>query len=151
MDRISKSEKRREETVDSPLRFFLFRFLWTLGVSLVLLLVAALADYLTDDPGGNARTFGLAALYLSAIVGGVLVSDSDLPFYLSGLIPGSVYLLLLTAIALGLPDTFSSDDSFPVSLLLHLAVVAAFILGSFIGNIRKNKQKTKRRHHKRRA
>ena len=151
MDHISKQGERREESADSPLRFFLIRFLWTLGVSLVLLLVAALADYLTDDPGGNARTFGLAALYLSALIGGVLVSGSDLPFYISGLIPGSVYLLLLTVIALGLPDTFSSGDSFPVSLLLHLAVVAAFVLGSLFGNIRKNKPKTKRRHHKRRA
>ena len=124
MDRISSRNDRGEAPGESPLRFFLIRFLITLAVSLVLLLIAATADYLTADPNGNARPFALAALYLSAIIGGILVSPSDLPFFLSGLIPGSAYLLLLSAISLGLPDSVSSHDPFLISLLLHLAVVA---------------------------
>ncbi len=143
--------ERSDVSKDSPLRFFLYRFLFTLGVSLVLLLLSAAADYLTNDPGGNAPKFALAALYLSALIGGILVSPSNLPFYISGLIPGSVFLLLISAVPLALPECASSYRSFPISLLLHLAVIAAFILGSFLGNVRKNAPKVKRRRRKKHA
>jgi len=133
--RDTKRTEFREKINENPILFFASRFIFTAVLGLVILLVFSVLNYTREDPNQSAVLFSIVALYLTSLIGGVSVSSSPLPFYLSGLIGGTLWLLLLTTVSLFMPAAASMRNSTFLSVFLHLLIVIVFVLGSFIGQL----------------
>ena len=143
----SKSTSRREQATQdqSLMRDVGKGILISLGIALLLNLLASLAAYFAPDPAALARPLGLAASAVTALLGGYVTARIHRHAALfCGLANGCgmITLLLLSSFCVG---SLASGYSFPVTLLLHLAYVALSLVGALLGIRQKPKSTTKRR------
>lgn len=111
---------------------------WIISAVLLLLLVCAIA-YSTEDPDSLIFPLSLCALYLSAIVGGIVAVRLSGDGVLSGFISGLITIVLIRLMAL-LPLPVS-DTELSVSILCNIMILPASVIGSVIGHKRKDKNK----------
>ena len=151
---MSKKESKRSlvwETInENHFLFFLSRLLFTASIGLALLFIFSVLNYTREDPNQSSRLLSLLALYAASLIGGLSVASSSLPFYLSGLIGGALWLFTLTGISLFLPDTLSTGTGAFLSVVLHLLTVIIFLLGAYAGHLvtsAGHSRKRRRKHH----
>lgn len=117
--------------------------IWSIIIAAVLLVLFSLFCYMMPDPDKHLSAFGLAALYISALIGGIVAGKR------SGIVGGLVSGLLLTAIIL-IASTFkeSGADSFSpvIASLLYLLVPIAGGAGGLIAGFFGKNQKRKKVH-----
>ena len=117
--------------------------IWSIILAAVLLVLFSLFCYMMPDPDKYLSTFGLAALYICALVGGIVAGKR------SGIAGGLVSGLLLTAVVL-IASTFkesSADASSPViAALLYVLIPLTGGIGGFISGFSGKNQKRKKVH-----
>lgn len=100
--------------------------------AIALLLLFSLFCYMTPDPDKYLTAFGLAALYLSALIGGIAAGKK------SGLVGGLCSGLLLCTVIL-LASSFKGEDpalfSPGIIALLYVLVPGVGTLGGFLAGI----------------
>lgn len=117
--------------------------IWSVIVAAVLLIFFSLLCYMMPDPDKHLSAFGLAALYISALVGGISAGKR------SGIVGGLVSGLLLTALILiGSAFKESGADTFSpvIASLLYVLVPLTGGAGGFIAGFFGNNQKRKKVH-----
>lgn len=114
----------------------------------VLLILSAAIAYAQADPSLLARPLATCALYLSALLCGILCArTSDNPL-VSALISGAGIVLMLRLISL---FSFGITPAAPSPLLsigMHAGIIAASVLGAVLGTKRPKKRSTSRRRHR---
>lgn len=138
-----------DSTLIKTLKASLLGLLITLAVSFLLLLIGTAVAYSTADPGSLIAPVSYVALYMSAFFGGFACAKLNrrAPYLTSGLASGAFVLigLLLSAI---MSDSLSSLDSVWIGLVLRLAVILIFFVGTLLGLKRVNTpHKNRRKHH----
>ncbi len=124
-----------------------YTLLTALVAALILLLTSAIFTYVQADPTRIALPFALGALYLSSLVGGVAAARlSDAPYSAASL-AGAVYMLITLALSVFPLGEAFCNFSFFVNLLARVAIIAASVLGAFLGRKRKKRPTA---HHKKR-
>ena len=134
---------------ENPVLFFVSRILFTISAGFLLLLVFSVLNYTQEDPNQYAVVFSLAALYIASFIGGLSVSSSPLTFYLSGLIGGALWLLLITITSFLFPEAMSIKNSPFLSVFLHLLIVIVFMMGTYVGHLILSAHRSSKRHRKR--
>lgn len=107
----------------------------SLGVSAVcavlLLFCFSAIAYSTADPNKIISYFAYTALYISAFIGGIVITKLTKRHIIPAAIFGGVYLLFIIAFSL-IPDKSTSASlPFGISLLAHLAIILASVIGGF--------------------
>lgn len=124
-----------------------FGLLTGLTAVLILLPVTTGIAYAQADPARMAVPAAVVTLYLSVLLSGAAAAhNSETPFLAAG-ICGSVFLLTTVIFTLFPIGSASCEFSTPVSILAHLAVPAAAMLGSLAGRRRPKRPSS---HHRRR-
>ncbi len=120
-----------------------------IGTALVLLFVGALIAYSQADPGKVSLPAALAALYLSALFGGITAGRlSKAP-----LTTGSIYgagCFLVTFLLSVLPfGTAACGFSILITVLARAGIIGVGILGALLGRKREKRPSSRRarRHH----
>mgnify|MGYP002563255514 CR=1 FL=1 len=115
--------------------------IWSVIIAAVLLVLFSLFCYMMPDPDQYLSALGLAALYISALVGGIAAGKR------SGIVGGLVSGLLLTAVLLiasnfkeAGTEAFSPVITALLYFLVPIAGGAGGLLASFFGNGRKRKK-----------
>lgn len=117
------------------------QFVFLAAGALLLLLFTWIAFGL-DDPDGVTLPLSTTALCLSSLAGGIAAVRCTGDGILSGLVSGTVSLLLVRALAL-LPLPSAAPE--PTRMFLHLCLIPALsICGAVLG--KKRKKQTKHRH-----
>lgn len=117
--------------------------IWSVIVAAVLLIFFSLLCYMMPDPDKHLSAFGLAALYISALIGGIAAGKR------SGVVGGLVSGLLLTAVILiGSAFKESGTDTYSpvVASLLYVFVPLAGGAGGFFAGLSGRNQKRKKVH-----
>ena len=113
---------------------------FSLCCAIALLLLFSLVCYMMPDPDQHLTLFGLAALYLSALIGGIAAGRK------SGIIGGLLSGVLLCAVIL-LASSFKGNEpaqlSLGITVLLYVLVPAAGTMGGFLSGIRRKSAKRK--------
>ena len=153
-----KSAKKRKkthgtsgsDTQNSFSQIFISAFWGTaIGVicALILSVVGTFLCYSSNDPDAIITPVAFAALYLSSMIAGfAAVRKNRSAALLCGGLSGTLMMLLFLFCSIFLNDSELSSFKFPLSLLLRSFMIAAAILGGYIGLGRKN---TSHRPHKR--
>ena len=117
----------------------------SLGCAAVALLLGSALCFLSDDPGGLALPIGLAALFVSAMIGGLLSArmhpDASVP---CGALCGLLFCAFLWILSLWIKSD-SPTVSLPISLLLRGGTIGASVIGAFLGR-RRQRRPSRRRH-----
>ena len=108
--------------------------IWSIILAAILLVLFSLFCYMMPDPDKYLSTFGLAALYICALVGGIVAGKR------SGIACGLVSGLLLTAVVL-IASTFKESGA-----LLYVLIPLAGGIGGFISGFSGKNQKRKKVH-----
>lgn len=111
-------------------------------VSIALLIVFALVSYSNPDPDKLVFPLALIALYVGAVVAGIITAKRNGEKILfGGLITGLVYLLMIFMLSL-IPEEleFVSKISGLYSVIAHAALIFAAIAGSFFGRKKEAKK-----------
>lgn len=114
------------------------QLVWIISAVLLLLIVCAIA-FSTEDPDNLIFPLSLCALYLSAVIGGIVAVRLSGDGILSGFISGLITIVLIRLLSL-LPIPVS-DTELSVSILCTVMVLPAYLVGSVIGHKRKDKNK----------
>jgi hypothetical protein len=125
---------------DNPVFFSLFAALSGLLCTVLLLLVGAAAVCAQEDPAVWILPICLAALFIASAVCGIICGQSSAPL-LCGFCGGGTYALLLTLLSL-IPFA-DSHTALPAvwNILLHIGIVGCSILGAFLSQKRKPRNK----------
>ncbi len=107
--------------------------------ALVLTSVGAFICYSSKDPDALLSPTAFAVLYLSSMISGfAAVRKNHASALLCGGLSGTLMMLLFILCSLFFNESVSSSFKFPISLLLRVAMIAAAILGGYIGLGRKS-------------
>ena len=130
------------------LKNFIKSFFVSLISAVVLLLISGYICYLRDNPAVLFKPLGVVVLYISAFIGGVVVSkmNADLSNQ-SAVIYGIAYSLIILIFSFLLRD--KGDVPRVVDWLMYLAVVLASFLGGVVSNITGGKKKGRAKRPKR--
>ena len=108
------------------------------GVALVFL--AGLICMYTEDPRVMIKPLGIAALYLSAIIGGIVAAKiNKIQGLLTGSVVGGMFALFVGLLSLILRD--GNDKMGFVTVVMFLLIVPAGSVGGFLGVPTKSKRK----------
>lgn len=117
--------------------------IWAIILAAILLVLFSLICYIMPDPDKYLSAFGIAALYISALTGGIIAGKR------SGIVGGLVSGLLLTAVVL-IASTFkeATSDSLPpiTTALLYILIPLTGGIGGFIAGFSGKNQKRKKAH-----
>jgi len=143
-----KRNARRKNAVPSPIRAAVLGLAATALTSAVTIFFFSMILYTTPDPGSTVLAGGLAALYVSAFVGGLTSAFSyrDAPL-LCGFLTGAAAFVSLILLSLLLPTEKVSDLGFWASAGLHLLSVPFSLLGAYAANslLRSRTQRKRRK------
>lgn len=143
-----KKAKRHSAASPSPVRATGLGLAATAITSVLTLLFFSMIIYTTPDPGSIVLPGGLAALYVSSFVGGLIsaLNDRNEPM-LCGLLNGVFTFVALILLALVLPIQRVSSLGFWASAGLHLIAVLFSLLGAYAANslIRSRTQRKRRK------
>lgn len=107
--------------------------------ALILTVVGTLLCYSAKDPDALITPTALAVLYLSSMVAGfAAVRKNRSSALICGALSGALMMLLFLFCSIFLKGNAFSSFKFPLSLLLRFFMIAAAILGGYIGLCRKN-------------
>lgn len=115
----------------------------SLVCGILLGLVMALVLYRTADPARYVTPAALSVLYVSALLGGTIAYRANKrSALLCGAISGAILLaiMLLVSLPFGIG---SSDHGIISALTLRALVIAASVVGAFMGAIEPSKKKRK--------
>lgn len=130
-----------DSAIIKTVRASLGSLLITVAISVLLLLVGTAVAYSTADPTALVQPISYAALYIAALLGGIISAKLNRRSpYLTCALASGAFSLIGVLVAAVLPDSLSSADSVWLSLTLRLAALLIFFAGAFIGA----KQKPKR-------
>ncbi len=143
----SKKRNKRAKTsktsgIATLLRAASLSLLITIPLSLLLLLLAAALLLKVNDPGSTIGVTGIAVLFISSLLCGVLATRlhrRKTPL-LCGITSG-ILLLLFLCIASALLPTDKAPHSLLITLLLHVMILPLTILGAKLGGREKRKHK----------
>ena len=143
-----KASSHSDSTLQKTLRASLWSFLITVAVSLVLLLAGTAVAYSTSDPTSLISPIAYVSLYMSAFFGGFASAklNKRSPYLTCALCSG-VFLLLGVLASAAIPQSNESLSSFGETLILRLAEVLMFFVGTVIG-IKSFSSKGQTRHKK---
>lgn len=119
----------------------------TAGVGLLLLLLTAALLMKTGDPNRYHTVAGLALLYLTAALGGMIATRlyrrrSPL---LCGLAEGLLLLLLVTVAAFFLPSDLRGTVARGMAILSRVMLMPASLLGAMLASRPKTQRRKRRR------
>ena len=107
---------------------------------------AALAAYMTADPGSFAFPAGLVALYVSSAVGGFAAYKFHGGLaLLTGFFCGLACICASLLLALIMPAELSPDTSGAALFATRLPIVAMSIVGAYLASVKRAKKRKKRR------
>ena len=143
-----KKQKRHSAPTPSSIRATGIGLAATALTSAATLLFFSMIIYTTPDPGSLVLAGGLAALYVSSFVGGLIaaLNDRNEPM-LCGLLNGVFTFVCLILLALVLPTQRVTSLGFWASAGLHLLAVPFSALGAYAANslIRSRTQRKRRK------
>ena len=118
--------------------------------SLLLMLVLAFAfsaiSYSRDDPDALLGVLSFSALYISALMAGIISAKrTGKSALLSGALSGIMLVGALFLISLCFNDSYSSAYRWSTGMLIRASVIALSVLGGFIGAHKRNTRKRKRK------
>ena len=132
------------------LKNFIKAFFVSLITAVILLLISGYICYLRDNPAVLFKPLGVVVLYISAFIGGLVVSklNADVSNQ-SAVIYGIAFSLIILMFSFLLRD--KGDALGVVGWLMYLAVVLASFLGGLVANLSggKKRGRTKRAKRKR--
>ena len=128
------SKASEDTTLIKTLKASLWGFLITVAISFLLLLIGTAVAYSTSDPSSLIDPVSYVSLYMASFFGGFACAklNHHSPYLSSGLASSAFVLLSLLA-AIAMPSSVSSLDSAWISLLLRLAVILLFFVGTMFG------------------
>lgn len=132
---FTRSAKASEDnTLIKTLKASLWGTLITLVVGFLLLLVGTAVAFSTSDPGALIDPVSYVSLYMASFFGGFTCAKLNprSPYLSSGLSSG-IFVILSMLVAFAMPNSPYSLDSAWDGLLLRLATVLVFFLGTLIG------------------
>ncbi len=131
--RKRKSARQSGGQPSAP-RSLLLGLLWAAGAAVVLLFVFSAIVYSTPDPGSLVLPVALAAVYMSAFVGGFAAAWINRGDALAcGLIVGVAFFTLIILLSLIAPGGAASKLGFWTSASLHALVIGFSVLGALAG------------------
>ena len=147
--RARSSGRKKDTTAEHWLTRTLLAYLWSLGVALLLLLIASLLAYFTPDPAACVLPLGLCAAALTALIsGGVAIRihrQSPLTVALC-----NAALLSFTMLLLSFGFRANATGYAPwLSALLHAGFFLCSVAGAYL--LRPRKSSTKKRRRKKRT
>jgi putative membrane protein (TIGR04086 family) len=133
-NKIRKNKIKKDSAMDKTVKSSFLGILITVGIGFSLMLASTAAALLTDDPTAFVTPVGYVIGFVTAFFGGFICAklNKSSP-YLTGAICGIAFLLLSFLISLALPHSLNSEMKIGLLLLLHVAKLITFILGTFIG------------------
>lgn len=150
MDHRNVKRKKNREAKNAGGFSMLKNSLIGASVALAVMLVLAVAfswiAYTRKDPDTLLGVLSFAALYISALVGGIVSAKRMEQSALAvGVICGAIFSLALFLISLCFGDSYSSRYRWGVGTAIRASVILISIFGGFIGvhkrSIRKRKRK----------
>ena len=115
----------------------------TLGVGVVLIVIASLAAYFSPDPNALIAPLATLAAGLTAFLGGVIaVRIHGGGALISGLLNGSIFMAVMMLLSLCFAR-YSSGYSAGISCLLHAGFLLLSVAGGYVGNRKKKVGKRK--------
>ena len=119
----------------------------SIGIALILGVIASLILFKTKDPLKLIVPSALSVLYISTLLGGYIASRiNKCSAMLTGLLSSLFVLLFLLFISLFIPASHSSGYGILSSISLRLALVVSSLVGAFIGiSNKKSAKKRKKR------
>ncbi len=154
MKQQRKSEKNRKRTrLNLPavkersfLRCSVIGALSSIGITLLLGVVASLILFKTNDPLKYITPSALSILYVSTLLGGYISSRiNKRSAVLCGLLSSIFVLLVFFLVSLFIPVSHSSGYDVLGEVALKLAVIVSSIVGAFIGTGNNKKSSVKRK------
>ena len=133
---------------DSPAALFARALLLGIASAVLLLLLFTAVAYEQPDPASVVQPLALAALVLSSVLCGVFAGRPSENPLLAGAVSGAIYMLVLTLLSLLSLGDASGEISALWNIILHASVIAASVLGAWIG--RKRRARPSLQHKKRR-
>ena len=150
-EKRSKKKHARKNSADTPPIYKIFlsaakASLIALATSFLLTLILSAVTVKLSDPTALLTPLSLAALYLSAFVGGFfsLRDKGDSPLTL-GASAGVLFMILQKLVSLFLPSELGSNHKFLTSALLHILIILFSCLGAYAALKMKKSKKRKRR------
>lgn len=118
----------------------------SLGVMLVQALAFSALSYTRDDPDALLGVLSFAALYISALVAGIISAKRTGKGALCcGALSGIMLVGILFLVSLCFNDSYSSGYPWGAGMAIRASVVALAVLGGFIGIHKRNTRKRKRK------
>lgn len=113
----------------------------TLGIGILLTLIASLIAYFSPDPNALIRPLGICAAALTALFGGfAAVRIHGHEALLCGILNGSVFMGLMILVSLFFKAEASGYAAW-LSCLLHAGFVLLSIAGAYLGLKRKTRKR----------
>ena len=142
----NKKKNRPEPSVLGALIAAPRGLLFFLLSSVITAVPAALIAYLTADPGSFVFPTGLAALYISALIGGFGAYKSHGGLALmTGFFCGLACIAASLLLSLILPQSISPHLSGATLFGTRLPIAATSIVGAYLASVKKSKKRKKRR------
>ena len=143
-----KNKKRKnkpEPSVGGALKFSLYGVIAFIISALITSLAASLIAYSTPDPGSSLLPIGLAALYVSALIGGFVAYKFHRGLTLiTGLFCGLGCIAVSLLLSLLIPG--QTGDFSPLTVFLsRLPVIPCSVLGSFLASAKPRRRKKRKR------
>lgn len=139
------TEKEGAITLSKTMKCVLWALPITMAVGLLLLLLSTALLLSTKDPDRYHTAAALAALYITAFLGGLIATrlcHRRSPL-LCGLCEALLLIVTFTVLSLCLPDEWRHTQSGGFALLSRVLLLPATMVGAFMGA---RKKKVKRRH-----
>lgn len=150
MDRKHMQRKKTGEGGDlgalSMLKSSFIGAACSIVVILVLALVFSAISYTRDDPDALLGVLSFAALYISALVAGIISAKRTKKSAICcGALSGMMLVGILFLVSLSFNDSYSSGYPWGTGMVIRASVVLLASLGGFIGIHKKNTRKRKRK------
>ena len=113
--------------------------------ALVLMMIGAFICYSSGDPNAFVDTVALVSLYMSSLVCGfAAVKKNRSSALFCGTLSGIFMMLFFVICSLFFDSDLQAAFKFPISILLRVGIIAASILGGYVG-LKKGNNKRKPR------
>ncbi len=150
----SKKRKQRQKSAESAanrgllhtVRSSLFGTAIGIASAFVLMIAGTFICYSAGDPNAFVDTAALVSLYMSSLVCGFsAVKKNRSSALLCGTLSGIFMMLFFALCSLFFGADLEAAFDFPLSVLLRVAIIAASVLGGYVGLQRENKKKRTRK------
>jgi len=136
-------EKAGVPTLSTTVKCVLCAFPITVGVGLLLLVLATALLLLTKDPDRYHTVTALILLYLTAFIGGAIATAFCRRRFalFCGFGEALLWILLLTLMGFCLPHAWRHDTAWSIALLERLLLLPASLAGAFFAARQKKRRR----------